>query len=374
MKQLIPFLLLIGCGMPFTLPGQPIRTTPAPPAAIRVQNDSLFKSYTNITLDWQLLVNGRPFQQGKIPGLQLLPGHPRTIRLPLRPLPPIAESYLTVSYHPPIRTRSPFATQTLRWKNWSGDTRVPAAGDLTFTDSNDLFTISSPLLHITFDKQTGWIQEYTVDHFSLLTDSNGLRPALPAPPHLQLFSTSTGPQMAIVRTEYTVPELSCLLHLSYTLNAAGIMVVEETLETDTTRGDSALHSIQRFGIGWQLPHNADSISWYGPANVTDSIPTIHNAAIGYAAPADTIVKLAATSVRWCDIHDDAGNGFHLTADSNLLQLQISPVSNVINIDKISSPIAMLPVYFHFAFKITPRASITHPPETSIMHHPAAKPI
>src|SRR5690242_14668629 len=111
MKQLIPFLLLAGCGLPFSLPGQPIRTTPAPPAAVRVQNDSLNKNYTNITLDWQLFVDGRPFQQGSVPGLQLLPGRPRTIRLPLHPLPPNAESWLTVSFHPPIRTRPPLTTQ-----------------------------------------------------------------------------------------------------------------------------------------------------------------------------------------------------------------------------------------------------------------------
>jgi hypothetical protein len=377
MKQLMPFLLLVGCGMPFPVPGQPIRTTPAPPNGIRVQPDSPHQNYINITLDWQLFVNGHVFQKGVTPGLQLLSGRPQTIRLPLKPLPPNAESYLTVSYHPPLRNDAPsphkdlppnrkassLAAQTLRWTNWTGDTYVPGAGELSFTDSNDLFTISSPQLRITFDKQTGWIQEYSVDHLPLLTDSNGLRPALSAPPHLQLFSTSTGPRMAIIRTEYTVPELSCLLHLSYTLNAAGTMAVEQTLETDTTRGDSVLHPIQRFGMNWQLASDVDSISAYSPTTPTDTLPTIHQSALSTTP--------LLTNLRTCDIYNDAGNGFQLTADSSFLQLHIT--NNVLTIDKICNPIATPLIYLHYAFKIAPLSTIMHHSATTIMYHPAAKP-
>jgi len=336
---------LVGCGIPFLAPGQAIRTTPAAPAGIRVQNDSLLKNYINITLDWQLLVNGLPRQKGTVPGLQLPPGRPRTIRLPLRPLAPADEAWLKVEYRGPVRTRPPLAGQTFRWKTWAGDTHIPAAGELVFTDSNDLFTISSPILQISFDKQTGWIQGYSVDHFPLLSDSNGLRPALPAPPHLQLFSTSTGPQMAIVRTEYTLPELSCLLHLSYTLNAAGTLLVEQILETDTTRGDSVVHPIDRFGMNWNLATAFDSVASYGLATDQDTFPVLR---------AEPLPASPSAMIRWWTIRDRDGKGFQLTADSNFLcRVSMSPSGKTLLIDGPLPPNPTIPVRFHYSFKLSP---------------------
>lgn len=354
MKNLLLCLLSYCCGMPFFASGQAIRTSLVPVSGtLRITNDSLLKNYTNITLHWQFLVNGILRQKGSIPGLTLLPGHPRTLHLPLAPPAPGDESYIKVEYrYPPRRV---LAAQALPMTPWGGDIRIPVTGELSFTDSNDVFTISSPTLRLSFDKESGWIGQYTVNGQTLIADSNGLRPALPAPPHLQLFSTSTGSQMVIVRTEYTVPELSCLLHLSYTVNSNGALLVEETLETDTTRQDSVLHPIDRFGISWTLPLPPDSITGYGG---TDSIPSILHATLS----ATTIAK----NVRWCDIYDPAGKGLRLTADSNLLHLHFPTNRAVINIDSDLPPHPTLPVHFHYGFKATPRSIL--------LPHQPAKPI
>ncbi|HVU97058.1 MAG TPA: beta-galactosidase domain 4-containing protein [Puia sp.] len=356
MKILIFCLLSYCCGMPFFASGQPIRTALAPTYGnLRITNDSLLKNYTNITLHWQFLVNGLVRQQGSAPGLTLLPGHSRTLRLPLKPPAPGEESYIKVEYRKPLRNSPPLATQTLPLTPWGGDTRIPATGELSFTDSNNVFSIGSPTLQLSFDKESGWLLQYTVKGQTLLADSNGLRPALPAPPHLQLFSTSTGSQMVIVRTEYTVPDLSCLLHLSYMVNSNGALLVESTLETDTTRQDSILHPIDRFGVNWTLPTGADSLTWFG---ATDSIPAIHKATAPTAVPAD--------NVRWCDIYDSTGKGLRLTADSNFLQLHISSLRTHIDIDSHLPSHPALPIHFHYSFKVTPL--LTETP------HQPAKPI
>jgi hypothetical protein len=242
--------------------------------------------------------------------------------------------------------------QWVPYASWGGDIGIPAAGDLNFTDSNDVFTVTSPALHASFDKQTGWLQQYVVNGLPLVTDTNGLRPALAEPPHLQLFSSSTGPQLVIIRAEYTVPELSCLLHLSYTLNAAGALLISQTLETDTTRQDSAVHPIDRFGLNWTLPAGSDSIAWYGiapdtadAANVlpADSVPTLHTGRLSAGV---------ATLVRWWTVLDRNDKGARLTADSNLLY-RVSWDSNRLQIENRLPQPPSLPVRHQLSVKLTP---------------------
>jgi beta-galactosidase len=328
MKKLLPYALSFCCGMPFLALGQPIRTILLPaPGSIRILNDSLHKNYTNITLEWQLLVNGVPGQKGSVPGLLLLPGHPRTIRLPLHLPTGGEEAFLQIGYRSPIRPRPLIASRQLKLKTWGGDANIPATGELSFTDSNDLFTITSQKLRLLFDKQTGWIQAYEVDHLLLVADSTGLRPAVNSTPHLQLFSTSTGSQMVIVRTEYTLPDIACLLHLSYTINAAGAMLVEQSVEADTnTSPNRAPLPLNRFGMDWMLPPGQDSLAWYGltPGEDTSTIPAIHYRRASAGSEDSLALLPSSLMVRWWTITGRDGRGFRLTADSNFLYLSASP--------------------------------------------------
>jgi hypothetical protein len=314
MKKLLPGLLLLLGGIPFLAFAQAIHAVLLlPQGTMRISTDSLSRKGNTITLDWQLLVNGFVRQKGSIPGLQLLPGHPRTVHLPVHVPGEGEEAFIKVGYRESLRGgpskdrpsgNGPIlATQFLPFKPWNGDIRIPAAGELSFTDSSDVFTVSSPALHISFDKESGWIRGYEVDHYALLADTNGLRPVLPGLPHLQLFSTSTGSQMIIVRTEYIVPEISCLLHLSYTLNAAGALLVEQTLETDTTRLDSVAHPIDRLGMRWILPAGSDSLGWYGltKGEHAGTLPSVHGTA-------DSVSE--AIQVRRWSVRDSNNKGFN----------------------------------------------------------------
>src|SRR5258707_1024796 len=142
MKNLLRFLLSFYCWTPFFAPGQPLRTTLLPTLGnIRITNDSLSRNYTNITLQWQLAVNGLIRQKGVVPALSLLPGHSRTVHLPLRPPAGGEEAFLKVEYHGLPRNGPPLATQWLPWKAWGGDTQIPVAGELRFADSENVFTV-----------------------------------------------------------------------------------------------------------------------------------------------------------------------------------------------------------------------------------------
>jgi hypothetical protein len=308
--------------------GQPILTTLVSPAPVtlRALNDSGLRDYANIVLDWELRANGIIRQKGSLANLPIAPKHPALLRLPIRmPSTPGEELFLGLRYHYNKKGRL-LAEEQLPLRPWTGSQlQVRPSGELSYTDENGLFTVRSPAALVRFDKQTGWLQVYDIKEDHLLEDSPGLRsrfwlePADPGyvasgaagspswkeasqAPRLQLFSTSTGSQLVIVRAEYTLPETSCLLHLSYTINAAGEIQVEQSVEADSTHQGEPLPC---FGMYWRLPAGFDSVATYGGAL------TPFREASAYATG-------SYTGVRWLSITRRDGKGIRFTADSTLL--------------------------------------------------------
>ena len=294
--------------------------TAAGPVEISISTEE--KLPANIRLEWQVLLNGLPGQKGIFPAISLVPHHPTVLRLPLKWPAGNEEAWLRVICR---RSHNTFV-RLLPLRPWHGDPAVPPAGELTFNDSNNIFTITAPNTLIGFDKQTGWLLHYEAGHVLLMGDTAGVQPDLwpSSPPRLQLFSTSTGPQLVIVRAEYTMPETASLLHLSYTINAAGDMLVSQVLEADTTQHlpDSVhLPPLPGFGMHWLLPAGLDTISWFGATDSaartspTSPIPPeiVHHA----LAPAtDT------RETRWLTITGHQGTGFRIIADSALLETKM----------------------------------------------------
>ena len=300
------------------------------------------KTTTNIRLEWQLLLNGLPGPKGAIPALYLSPHHATQARLPLKLPPGTEEAWLRITCRRPgaPRNTAPLSSTLLPLRPWQGDRSIPAAGELAFTDSNGIFTITAPNILIQFDKQTGWLLHYGIGQTPLVADTGGLQPTLwpNTQPRLQLFSTSTGTQLVIVRAEYTIPETWSLLHLSYTINAAGDMLLGETLEADTSQHlPDSVHrpALSRFGMRWLLPHAPDSVTCYCstdtatapdilrlPAPVTDGRENTNLRAT------DTTRRNAAPYIRWLTINVPGTTGLRITADSNFLHiLTTSPAGN-----------------------------------------------
>ncbi len=366
---------------------QPILTTlvSAAPITLRILNDSGLRDYTNLILDWELRANGLVRQKGSLGYLPIPPNHPAIVRLPVRVSPAAGEElFLGLHYRyritktaghaatpaplPPATAAGNAATpgrtlagEQLLLKPWTGS-QIPVkpAGDLSFTDSNGLFTILSPIALLRFDKQTGWLQTYEIRNHRLVEDSPGLKshfwlePADPGyaadsatassswkeagrAPHLQLFSTSTGSQLVIVRAEYTLPETSCLLHLSYTINAAGEMEVGQSMEADSTKQGESLPC---FGMYWRLPGGFDSVAVYGGAG----IPFRETNA--YAAR-------TYSGVRWCSITGPDGKGLRFTADSTLLTIDTRSSDPRLIIDNPSLPYHLPYGNYRYTYKVSP---------------------
>ena len=368
---------------PYSSTGRQVsgRVAATSPVAVtlRVFNPSPTLALSNLKLEWTLEVNGSLRQKGAMGGLSVAPHHTSLVHIPARlPGGDSNEIFLRLrclriplpssGAIPVILSEEQLLVQT----PGGNMPEVRPNGDLTFTDENDTFTIHSPLIHIEFNKQTGWMQRYEAGGAVLLTDtpvlkSNFWRSGAPFgrqrlaagdagdtawleashDPHLQLFSTSTGNTMIIVRAEYTLPATSCLLHVSYTINAKGEMLVAQQLEADSTQKGEALPC---FGMRWLLPVTYDSIEYYGPGRTRGSISpdavvsdssgaaddnsTIPRDSIRLHAPwvgiyHDTVGNPSSpashqrnqamiTAIRWIRITGPDGSGLLITADSTLL--------------------------------------------------------
>ena len=200
-----------------------------PGTGIRIYNEYLLKTLTNLALEWELSLNGVPVQKGKVAVLTIGPQRSAVIRLPVRMPASPGEVLLTLYYRlkKPEQTKAAgelAAAEQLLVREYKSDLSVNPAGELTYADEGGAFTISSTAtnLNMQFNKQTGWLQHYLLGDHTLLEDtlrsdlwqgttSNDFK--------LQLFSTSTSTDMVVVKTDYALSETPWLLHIRYTINA-----------------------------------------------------------------------------------------------------------------------------------------------------------
>jgi beta-galactosidase len=305
------------------------------PITLRILNSSA-NPFKNILLEWSLQSNGSVTKKGKNHIPALAPNKPILIQLPL-PLPDdsTGESFLLLRYY---STGTLLSERQLIIKPYQPRLTVPPAGEITLSDENDTFTIHSPSIRISFNRQTGWLVQYEIKGIDLLDDSLGLRSnfwwpgyndsanypsdsgwlAATREPHLQVFSTTNSPEQIIIRTEYTLPATTSLLHLSYNINAGGEMLITQQVEPDTSQPSSRQWPLPCFGMQWILPAGYDSITEYGPLGSgwiglkPGYLPT--------TSPSDPLARAKATrtEIRWWTITDKDGNGLQFIADTPLL--------------------------------------------------------
>jgi len=346
----------------------PLLLNPAPGAApvsvvIRVANNQTAWDLANMYMEWQVLVNGQPGQKGTIANLPPGPRQAANFRLPVRiPPGPKNEIFINLRYRLKKKSSKPAgqlpamdqplgSDQLLLRPAYPNDCTVRPDGELTFTDENGLFTISAAACNLQFNKQNGWLLHYAVKGNSLLDEEKGLRPDFWQEPRLQLFSTSTASNIAVVSADYSFPESFYLLHIRYTINAYGEIQVAQSLEVDSmqlTNNNGPRDSLQkdttlpRFGMQWTMPAGLDSVTWYGrgPAGIgiyPGLLPQTDN----------------WTDLRWWKISGKKGMGLLITADSSLLTLNLAQSRQGIQLN-IDKPGNHLPFgNYHYIYKISP---------------------
>lgn len=363
---------------------QPVASTFSKSGAgvgVRVSNDHAFRDLSNLSMEWQLLVNGVMVRHGVAALPAIAPQKSAVVNIPVV-VQPGGEALLNV-YYKQKKAGFVVAEEQVKVSEGMNDVVVRPAGELVFKDEGGSFGITSTVagLDMQFNKQTGWLQHYVVGGRSLLNDSLGLSAGFWQKPwcdsgrnmtvwqnagadaRLQLFSTSTSNDFVIVRADFVMPEVGCQLHIHYTVNARGEMQVEDILEVDTTGQpgiDTTAHltkpPLPRMGMQWNFPPGYDSVIYYG-RGPQDNYADRHASAFLGVYRQTTADALPRTDVRWWKVTDKQGHGLQVTADNTFLMMNMAgkmPVSLHIDHRQMGLAGRGLPYgNYHYIYKVTP---------------------
>ena len=330
---------------------QDIHTQLSGTHAISVYNEKFFTDLSNVVLQWEVIVNGRKIQSGVLNDVNVQPQQTAVFELPLKPL-PVGEAFLNLAYvtraaEPLVPANHTVATEQLSLGgSYTNNLQLATIHPVKIEEQSQSVIISGNAVKITFNRQTGWIQQYTVKNKDLLdvqyaVHSNfwrapndndfgaGLQTKLKAwktateKPQLQSFNIVSENNLAVVKAVYNLPEVFAQLLLEYKINGAGEILVDQQLIADTTKKTEML---PRFGMQWILSKDFTTIEYYGRGPHENYQDRSFSAHIGiykqpvsaqyfpYVTPQETGNK---TGIRWYAITDAAGKGLMIQSDEPL---------------------------------------------------------
>lgn len=330
---------------------QNIHTKLSGKTGITVYNENFFLDLSYVSLKWEILTNGEKMQSGIIKDLPVLPQQSKAFQLPL-PASTDAESWLNVTYQLKNATDLlPAGHIVAQEQLFLGGSRknsiaVVALGKVTVKDENELYTVTSEKAKIGFDKKTGFLQTYKVDSQDMLENGFHLRPnfwraptdndmgaklqirlkpwkAATQAPMLQNFSAKESNGLVIVSSSYSLPQVDGKLNITYTLNAAGEILVKQELIADTS---SHKEMLLRFGMKMVLPAGFEKIRYFGrgpgenyqdrqegyPVGIYEQ--TVKQQYHPYVRPQETGNK---TDIRWFNLTKSNGAGLSIHSDQLL---------------------------------------------------------
>lgn len=313
---------------------------------IALYNERFFRPIEQVTMQWEVLVNGKPMQNGKVNNLKILPQDTVYIDLPykedafeqgdeifltLRFLTEAEEPFLSVGHE---LASEQLAIQTI---DHTAVQHVRQSGKVHVQDSHANLLLSGGKVKVSFDKQTGWLSSYVIGKQELLVQGHqasanfwramndndygaNLQTKLKAwktatmQPVLKELTHTAEDGLVHIHAIYTLPEVFADLHVTYGFNGKGELSVNESLKVDTAQ-DIAM--LPRFGAKWVLDKQFDRVIYYGKGPGENYIDRQSSAFMGiyaqevssqyypYVRPQETGNK---TEVRWLQIKNAKGVG------------------------------------------------------------------
>ncbi|MBS7566778.1 DUF4981 domain-containing protein [Mucilaginibacter sp. Bleaf8] len=318
---------------------------------IELYNENFFKDLSNVSLNWEVIVNGKKQQNGDVQNISVAPQQTGRISLPIKPTAD-GEAFLNVTYklkkeEPLVGAGHIIATDQLKLQgNYRNILLVESKGRLKKEESEHSITFTSTIARIVFDKQQGWMHSYSLKGTAMLDDQAALKPNFWRAPNdndygaslqtklkkwktavnnakLISFTNQLQHDVATIKAVYSLPDVASQLTLSYTINAAGEVLINQQLKADTTQKTDML---PRFGMQWILPIGFEQIIYYGRGPFENYQDRNYSAHVGlykqtvssqyfhYVTPQETGNK---TDIRWFRITNKNGKGLEITSDQNL---------------------------------------------------------
>jgi beta-galactosidase len=331
---------------------------------VEVYNENFFKTVDDVTLDWELAVDGNVQKRGSIPDLSIAPHARIQIRIPTNlPDKSFQESFLNISY----RLKSPepllpagfvIAREQMALHGaWKNDISLKGKDVLTIQRDGENVEISSPSARLSFNTKTGFIERYTVGTHSLLENGYALKPNFWRAPTdndfgadiqrklkpwkdatitQELLSTSIDDKdktcIRLTSVHNLGTALDAHLLMEYMFNSDGELRVNQQLNVkksvppvdfieDKKDGNWVL---PRFGMQLVLPKGFERVEYYGRGPTENYIDRKFNSDVGiyrqtvaeqcfdYVRPQETGNR---SDIRWYSVYANDGFGVRLESDT-----------------------------------------------------------
>ncbi|MDR2413715.1 MAG: DUF4981 domain-containing protein [Odoribacteraceae bacterium] len=318
---------------------------------VSIYNENFFTDLSAYYLEWQLLADGDPVQQGVIDRLNINPGERVRLVVPFdaRKAPAGKELLLNVAYKLREARQLLPAGHVVAFDQVEVAPRaIPAAGvaqgkkPVTVYRDNVRAIVSADEVEITFNTRSGWIERVRLDGEDLLLEGYALRPNFWRAPtdndmgaNLQFrLAAWKNPDFrkksdkiesegnnAVLLFVHELPRLEAELHTRYEINDRGEIGVTESLVTASEKKD--MPHLFRFGMQLVMPGEYDRIDFYGHGPGENYIDRYLGEPLGhykqlvseqyypYIRPQDSGTK---TGLRYWKVIDADGRGLQITSD------------------------------------------------------------
>lgn len=321
--------------------------------SVSIYNEKFFTDLSNVSLQWEVVVNGKQQQSGVITDIQVLPQQSNTFYIPYK-RPATGEVFLNLVYRskqarPLVPAGHVLATEQLAISPaYPTSIAINNEGSIIKKEDAATLQISGGKTSVLFDKATGFIKQYNHKGVDLLDTAFRTRPNFWRAPNdndfgantpqklkawkdatlkqeLIAFSDSISNGLAVVKASYRLPGVYATLQIAYTINAAGKILVQQTIQANKD-SIAKVAVMPRFGMQWILPSGFNQVEYYGrgphenyqdrnfSAHVGLYRQTVDEQFFPYVVPQETGNK---TGLRWYKISNAKGKGLLITSDSLL---------------------------------------------------------
>ncbi len=317
---------------------------------VKVRNENFFRDLSYVEMQWTMLADGNPVEQGVISDLDIGPGQSKEMTLPIQWESLSGERLLNIDFklkkdEPLMQKGQVVAYAQLDYGN------VPArqieenteGKKLKLKKSDEEILVGNDVASLTISKETGRITSYIYKGSNLLagggtilpnfwrgvTDNDmgaGLQHKLKVwrNPIMNLTSVNTYiyNKEYIITSIYDMPEVKAQLTMTYTMNRAGELQVDMKLDASETE---KVPDMLRYGVILQLPYDMDKSEYYGRGpieNYADRKASIRKGIYAqtadeqfypYIRPQETGTK---ADITWWKQTDKSGLGIKLTDMGN----------------------------------------------------------
>ena len=316
--------------------------------SLSIYNENFFRDLSAYYLEWEVLDNGVPVLNGRIDTIDAAPQQKTTVQLPISNLTSEGELLLNLSYRlkreePLLPAGTEVAKQQLDIVPYSPSSlEMNHKGACPLLKDNDrnYFIITGDDFTVEISRKTGFISRYALNGRELLEDDTEIRPnfwraptdndfgamlqrkcAVWKAPQMKLESIEAKAEDVVtVSAVLDMPEVSAKLHLDYSVDACGAVIIRQRMITEKGK---KVPDMFRFGMRMTMPKSFEYLEYYGRGPIENYSDRNNSTFVGlwnqtvseqfypYIRPQETGTK---TDIRWWRILERSGRGLEVVAE------------------------------------------------------------